>query len=193
MKLIVGLGNPGAAYINSRHNIGFRVVKSLAKDFKASFKKDSNTRSLSCKVKIGAKSVILAMPLTYMNLSGNAVAVLVNKYRIDSQDLLVICDNLDLEFGRQKIKASGSQGGHRGLKSIIDSLSCSKFARLRIGIGRPRQNIETSDYVLSAFDQNEGRQLRDIIERACDCCRSWVTQGITKTMNIFNIRSNKNE
>ena len=186
MKLIVGLGNPGFIYRHCRHNIGFLVVKRLAKLHKISLKKDKKTFSLSGKGKIGDQDVILAMPVTFMNLSGVAVVSLLKKYRIDLDNLLVICDDIDLEFGRLKIKPSGSSGGHRGLKSIINSTGTQEFSRLRMGIGRPLKSIKAAEYVLSAFNRREKTQLREILEMASSCCRSWVRKGITETMNIFN-------
>lgn len=190
MKLIVGLGNPGGAYAPSRHNIGFTVVKALAKKYKAVLKKDFAISSLSARIKIAGQSVVLSLPLTFMNLSALAVKPLVKKYKIDLNDLLIVCDDLDLEFGRLKIRASGSSAGHRGMQSIIDSLKKEDFARLRIGIGRPtHKDLETADYVLSAFTKKEKIQVSEIIERAVECCQSWAIKGVTETMNAFNKRS----
>ena len=193
MKLIVGLGNPGDIYLDSRHNIGFSVVKALAQTYKISFKKDKSTLSLIGKGKIGGENVMLAKPLTFMNLSGIAIRPLLKKYKIDLNDLLVVADDLDLEFGRQKIRPSGSSAGHRGLDSIIENLGSHQFARLRVGIGRPDANIEASGYVLSQFNRKEKAQLKQIMENASDCCKSWVRKGIRETMNIFNARSKNNE
>jgi PTH1 family peptidyl-tRNA hydrolase len=190
VKLIVGLGNPGRIYADSRHNIGFSVIKTLSTIYKIPLKKDSNTSSLSGKGQIEGKNVILAQPLTFMNLSGIAVSALLKKYKVDLENLLVICDDLDLGFGIIKVKSSGSSAGHRGLDSIIGSLENEGFPRLRIGIGRAVKNSqEPADYVLSPFTKREKVALKGIIARACDCCRVWVTEGITKSMNIFNRRS----
>lgn len=186
MKLIVGLGNPGEAYSDSRHNIGFSVVKALARSYRILLKKERGVLSLCAKTKIENQSVMLALPLTFMNLSGPAIGALLKKYRVDLDKLLVVCDDLDLGFGRLKMKHCGSSGGHRGLQSIIDFLNCSKFSRLRIGIGRPHPNIEASRYVLLPFTKREKEQIRAIIKEATDCCRTWVLEGVTKTMNIFN-------
>ncbi len=193
MKLIVGLGNPGRLYIDSRHNIGFSVIKALAKTYKISLKRESGSSALSGKVKICGQNVILAMPLTFMNLSGIAVAGLLKKYRIDLANLLVVCDDLDLEFGRLKLRPSGSSGGQRGLESIIGSIGSRGFARLRIGISRPFQDRDASEYVLSPFTRKEKEQVRQIIEEAGACCQAWVTKGITETMNISNKRRSANE
>lgn len=186
MKLIVGLGNPGKIYSYSRHNIGFSAVKALSKFYKVALKKDKAAFSLSAKCKIKNQNIILATPVTFMNLSGLAVKALLKKYRIDLENLLVVCDDLDLELGRQKIRASGSSGGHQGLKSVIDSLKSDRFSRLRIGIGRPQINTEVKDYVLSPFTQQERGQVKKIIAEASLCCRVWVREGVTKSMNIFN-------
>ena len=191
MKLIVGLGNSGFIYRHCRHNIGFLVVKRLAKLHKISLKKDRQTFSITGKGKIDGQGLILAMPVTFMNLSGVAVVSLLKKYRIDLDNLLIICDDIDLEFGRLKIKPSGSSGGHRGLKSIIDKIGSQEFNRLRMGIGRPLKSIKAAEYVLSAFNRREKTQLREILEMASSCCRFWVRKNITETMNIFNRASQK--
>lgn len=197
MKLIIGLGNPGRIYVDSRHNIGFSLIKTLSRIYKIPLKKDNHTFSLSGKGRIEGKNLILALPLTFMNLSGIAVSTLLEKYKIDLprpagevwglENLLVVCDDLDLGLGRMKIKSSGSSGGHQGLKSIINSLGTQEFCRLRIGIGRPlNKNIDTVDYVLSSFTRKEKEEIKEVIEKACDCCRVWITKGIAESMNIFN-------
>jgi len=188
MKLIVGLGNPGNLYVHSRHNVGFLVVKTLAQAHKILLKKEKGVLSLSGKGKIEGQNLILAMPLTFMNLSGVAVGGLLKRYKINLSNLLVVCDDLDLSLGRLKIKSGGTSGGHRGLKSIIESLKGDTFARLRIGIGRPTRS-DISAYVLSHFSKKEKVELSELIERASDCCRVWVAKGINKSMNIFNQRS----
>lgn len=210
MKLIVGLGNPGKIYIDSRHNIAFSVVKLLAKIYRVAFKKDKDAPCLSAKTKIDDQNVILALPLTFMNLSGIAVSALLKKYKIDLENLLVVCDDLDLELGRMKIKSCGSSGGHRGLQSIIDSLARQNFARLRVGIGRPphqlmyknaargnwcvgrphHKNSDIIEYVLSAFTKKEKKIISEVIKNAGDCCRVWVTEGLSKSMSMFNRRNN---
>lgn len=188
MKLIVGLGNPGRNYAISRHNIGFFAVDYLAKEKESSFKKDSYVLSSTASFKIGAKKIILAKPLTFMNLSGEAVRLLMKKYAIDIADLLVVCDDLDIEFGTIRLKAGGSSAGHRGIESIINSLGTDRFTRLRIGIKRHSKKIDAAEYVLSSFKTKEAKELKNIIEKAADCCLSWLCEGLDKSMNIFNRR-----
>jgi peptidyl-tRNA hydrolase, PTH1 family len=190
VKLIIGLGNPGIVYADSRHNIGFSVIKALSKIYKAPLKKDNNAFCLSGKARIEGKAAVLALPLTFMNLSGLAACALTKKYDIDLEDLLVVCDDLDLSFGAMKIRPSGSSGGHRGLSSIIGSLGTEGFSRLRIGIGRPvNKNADTADFVLAHFPKKERAKVEEIVEQACDSCRVWVTAGIIESMNSFNRRS----
>lgn len=186
MKLIVGLGNPGRFYSGSKHNIGSLVIKALAKKHKIALKKDRDAFSLSGKGKICGQDALLAVPLTFMNLSGKAIAALIRKYKLHLKDILVVCDDLDLELGRIRIKDSGSSGGHGGLKSIIDRLKTQGVIRLRIGIGRPSLNQDVSDYVLSSFSKADKKRLKDSLKSAAACCEFWISQGITKSMNIFN-------
>lgn len=186
MKLIVGLGNPGTAYQETRHNIGFLVVKELARSQKAEFKRGLFASSLTAKIKLKGASVVLAMPLTFMNLSGIAVKALAKKYKAGPGDLLVVCDDLDLDFGRQKIRPGGSSGGQRGLQSIIGSLDCADFARLRVGIGRPHKGMDAADFVLLPFAKNESVELKCVIEKAAEAAASWAVSGITETMNVYN-------
>lgn len=189
MRLIVGLGNPGRSYVDSRHNIGFSLVKYLARNHKGSFKKEGGIAALTARVKIGRETAVLAMPLTFMNLSGIAVEALLKKYRLAADKLLVLCDDMDLELGRIKLRASGSSGGHRGLESIMAKLASRNFDRLRFGIGRPPQGVEPVDYVLGVFTKKEKEILGLAIEHAAACCESWVNNGRSETMNAFNKRS----
>jgi PTH1 family peptidyl-tRNA hydrolase len=186
MKLIVGLGNPGIVYANSRHNIGFLVVKSLSKEKKINLRRDKGAIALSAKFKYLDEEILIAIPLTFMNLSGLAVSSLIKKYKVALKDILIICDDLDLEFGRLKLKPKGSSGGHRGLTSIINSISSQNFARLRIGIGRPHSKIVVSEYVLSSFGHRHKEPLKKVINEACACVDSWIKEGIDRAMNAFN-------
>ncbi|MCX5700490.1 MAG: aminoacyl-tRNA hydrolase [Candidatus Omnitrophica bacterium] len=190
MKLIVGLGNPGLFYSGSRHNIGFQVVKRLAKTEKIALKKEKGILALTAKFKLRDEFILLALPLTFMNLSGDAVKSLIRKYKIDLKDLLIVCDDLDLAFGRFKMRKAGSSAGHKGVSSIINSLGKDEFNRLRIGIGRPKGRIAPAEFVLKHFDRKELQVLPAVIEEAQNSCRCWVVEGIDKCMNIFNRSDN---
>jgi peptidyl-tRNA hydrolase, PTH1 family len=188
VKLIVGLGNPGLIYAGSRHNIGFTVLKSLASSLKVALKRDSLVFALVGRAKVAEHTVILALPQTFMNLSGRAVCALLRKYKISPEDLLVVCDDLDLELGRMKIRPFGSSGGQRGLGSIIEHLGTQNFSRLRIGIGRPKITVDAAKYVLAGFLRKEQAIVQEVKVDALNCCLSWVEKGIVETMNIFNTR-----
>ncbi|MDD5109254.1 MAG: aminoacyl-tRNA hydrolase [Candidatus Omnitrophica bacterium] len=189
MKLIVGLGNPGLTYAGSRHNIGFAVLKSLVSSLKVAFKRDNSVSSLVGLSKIGKQDLVLAMPQTFMNLSGVAVKSLLKKFKAKPEDLLVVCDDLDLDLGRMKIRQLGSSGGHRGLASIIEHLGTQNFNRLRIGIGRPKNSVDAAEYVLTGFLRNEKIIVQEVKDQALGCCMSWVDKGIVETMSIFNTRA----
>jgi len=187
-KLIVGLGNPGLVYAGSRHNIGFTVVKSLAGSLKISFKRDRSVSALVAQDKLSERPLILALPQTYMNLSGVAVKALVKKFKVSLKDLLVVCDDLDLAPGRMRIRPGGSSGGQRGIKSIIEHLGSDDFCRLRIGIGRPAGSKDASEHVLSVFLPKEKKVLKQVQEDAVSCCLSWIEDGIVIAMNKFNAK-----
>ncbi|MDP2927739.1 MAG: aminoacyl-tRNA hydrolase [Candidatus Omnitrophota bacterium] len=190
-KLIVGLGNPGLIYAGSRHNIGFAVLKSLAGSLKINFKRDGSVSALVAKYKLLQQDVVLALPQSYMNLSGIAVAALLKKFKVNPKDLLVVCDDLDLELGKMKIRPQGSSGGQRGIASIIEQLGTQDFGRLRIGIGRPKSSgrQDSAKYVLSGFLRKEKAAVKQIEEDAVSCCLSWVENGIVQTMNMYNTKT----
>ena len=187
MRLIVGLGNPGRVYKFNRHNIGFILIDRLAKRLGIRMKQDRDIRARLGKGKIENKEIILACPILYMNLSGSAVKFLLEMYHLDYQrDMLIAVDDLDLPWGQMRIRPRGSSGGHHGMESIINALGNSEFARIRLGIGRPRNKKEVVNYVLGNLNNREKASLNDFLEQACDCCQAWVTQGINKAMNKFN-------
>ena len=184
MKILVGLGNPGAAYEGTRHNIGFRVVDRLAQEnqislsqkrFKARFGKGS----------IRSREVVLVKPLTFMNLSGQAVREVLAFYKGALGDLVVIHDDLDLAFGVLRIKRWGGDGGHQGIRSIIDSLGGNSFLRLKMGIGRPPEGLDPADYVLSRFEGSEDRSLEEVVSRAAACVSVMILEGIEAAMNRY--------
>lgn len=179
MKLLVGLGNPGTRYQDTRHNMGFRVVDLLANKANVAVTR-YHARSLMAKFTWAGNTVLLAKPQTYMNNSGAAVRCLIDYYRIASHDLLVLYDDLDLPPGRLRMRPKGSTGGHNGVRSIIDYLRTDLFARLRIGIGPVPEGMDGAEYVLSPFTAEEA----PLIERAClaavDASLLWIEFGIEK-------------
>ena len=187
MKLIVGLGNPGKSYEETRHNIGQVVVKEFAKRHKVVLKRGLFGSSLSARCRVKERLCLLAVPLSYMNLSGLSVKSLIKKHKISLEDLLVVHDDLDLEAARLKLKTGGSSGGHNGLESIIGVLRSNEFCRLRIGIGRPEnKSADISGYVLSAFKKSERALVNEAVDKACEAVEFWVEHGVSQTMNIIN-------
>jgi len=188
-KLIAGLGNPGAEYEWTRHNLGFLVASRLVEDEKASFSSSRCCKGLEAQFRLGEVKVIVLMPMTYMNLSGQAVAGALSYYKVDSAQSLVVCDDFSLEFGQLRLRSKGSDGGHNGLKSVIENLGTQDFMRLRLGVGHPPARQDPADYVLSAFSAEERRELDAIISEASDCCRAWIEEAdIERVMSQFNKR-----
>jgi PTH1 family peptidyl-tRNA hydrolase len=185
MKLIVGLGNPGVQYEQTRHNVGFRVVDALASQH--NWRWERRGRAMLSTGTIGTEKVILVKPLTYMNNSGEAVAELLRWHKLQPEDLLVIYDELDLAIGRVQLKAGGSAAGHNGASSIIHHLHTNTFPRLRVGIGRPtNHHIETISYVLGLPTGDERIQLAAGEDRAVDVIPLIIEQSIDAAMNIIN-------
>ena len=190
MKLIVGLGNPGFKYRHTRHNIGFMVLDKLASDFRIKIKKHAFDSILGAG-KIKGQDVVLAKPLTYMNLSGRAVAAIIEDKGISAEDLLVIMDDIDLPLGKIRVRPKGSSGGHKGVSSIIKELGTRDFPRLRIGIAgeeekRAQRASILSDYVLRPFRGKEKKALSGLISRCADCALAWIEHGTDTAMNRFN-------
>jgi len=185
--LIVGLGNPGKQYESTRHNIGFMVLEAFARRAGISGKTESKFNALVGTGKYGGKSLILAQPLTFMNLSGEAVAKLMNYYDLEPEQLLVVYDEAALPFGRIRIRPSGSDAGQKGMKSIISSLGGNnQFPRLRVGIGDPPAKMAMPDYVLGKFDEQERKDLPQIIETAMDAIEAWMNVGVEEAMTRYN-------
>jgi PTH1 family peptidyl-tRNA hydrolase len=183
VKLIVGLGNPGAKYRGTRHNIGFAVVDELANRRSAEFDA-SPVEALVAKVR-GVEPVLLAKPLTFMNASGEAVGELTRYFKIEPADLLVVVDEVQLPLGKLRARARGSAGGHNGLKSLIAHLG-EGFARLRIGVGRGEMRRDLADHVLARFDAEEAAEVERMTTRAADASEMFITSGIEAVMNAFN-------
>lgn len=185
MKLIVGLGNPGAKYAGTRHNVGFEAVDVLATRHRADWAAaPKGAEALVATWRMGG--AIFVKPLTFMNLSGAAIVPLLQFYKIEIGDLLVIVDEVQLETGRLRIRPSGSAGGHNGLKSIIGSLGTDQFPRLRIGVGRGDSRRDLADHVLARFDADEKDVIADAIAKAADAAEVFVTDGPDVAMNRFN-------
>lgn len=187
MKLIVGLGNPGPRYRNTRHNVGFLVVKEIRDRFGISTRKKIY-KGLFGKGSIENEETGLFLPQTYMNLSGEAVREMAKLEKIEPENLLVIYDDIDLKFGFMRLKKKGSAGGHKGLESIIRSLDTSEFPRLRIGIGKDHKVSNVVKFVLNSFDSKERPLLKDVINRATECAVTWTREGPEKAMTRFNRR-----
>ncbi|MBA2521587.1 MAG: aminoacyl-tRNA hydrolase [Chloroflexia bacterium] len=182
-KIVVGLGNPGREYAATRHNLGFMVVEELARRLSATTAR-SRFRSELAEANLNGARVVLVKPQTYMNLSGHAVREVAHWYRVAAGDVLIVLDDLDLPFATQRLRGSGSAGGHNGLSSVIEQLGTVEVPRLRIGIGRSAAITRTQ--VLSRFTAEEAPALPAIVERSADCCLFWLEEGITTAMNLCN-------
>jgi len=185
-QLIVGLGNPGKEYEYTRHNLGFMVVRHLAKELNWEFQTSRGTKGLIAKGEIEGSEVYLLLPLTFMNHSGLAVKPLIEKKNLTLENLLVICDDLNLNFGQLRLRSTGSDGGHNGLSSIIECLNTNNFSRLRMGIGQPSSKEPAVDYVLGKFNTSEKKSLEAFVSEASDCCLIWLKEGINKAMQLYN-------
>lgn len=183
MKIVVGLGNPGREYVATRHNLGFMVVNSLFRRINGTQLR-SRFRSELAEANVDGEKVIMVMPQTYMNLSGNAVREVANWYKVPPEDILIILDELDLPLGVNRLRGNGSSGGHNGLGSIIEQLGTTEIPRLRVGIGRSGATARVQ--VLSRFTPEETKQLPEIVERATDCSLMWLREGLIPAMNACN-------
>jgi PTH1 family peptidyl-tRNA hydrolase len=187
VKLIVGLGNPGREYRDTRHNVGFMVVDEIATRHTLTMAMaPSQVPDALIAKKFGADPLLIAKPLTFMNRSGDAVAALTRYYGIEAGDLLVVVDEVALPFGRLRARARGSAGGHNGLKSCIERLGTTEFSRLRLGVGRGDARRDLADHVLSKFEADEQPALGEFIARAADAAEMFAAEGIAKVMNTYN-------
>lgn len=187
-KLIVGLGNPGAKYAGTRHNVGWMVLDAFARKHGAAVDRNGY-HGVYGEMRFGgsAEKIILLKPMTYMNLSGRSVAPAVHFYKIDPADLLVIYDELDLPVGKLRMREKGSAGGHNGMKSIIQELGgVLDFSRLRVGIGRPAPGWEVPDWVLSGFGGDDAATIAAVIPKAVEAVEGFLTEGALKTMSKYN-------
>ena len=184
MRLIIGLGNPGLRYRSSRHNMGFLVIDKLSKEFSIRFRK-KECSSLVGRGRSGGEDIVIAKPLTFMNLSGEAVKELIAKEALTLDEVIVVCDDADLKLGTIRMRRKGSSGGHNGLKSIIEQLGTEEFPRLRIGIGREEKG-SLKGHVLAPFKKNDSEIINEIITRAVQSLNCWIKDGIEPAMTRFN-------
>lgn len=183
-KVVIGLGNPGRKYANTRHNMGFMVVDALARRHHAPTSRQ-RFRSELTEVRIGDDRVVLAMPQTYMNESGLAVREIANWYKAPPEDVLLIVDDLDQPYGQIRLRPKGSAGGHNGLRSTFQQMGTEQIPRLRVGIGRGRSG-QAIAHVLSRFSEEEQKELPAVIEQAADAVDLWLARGIIEAMNQIN-------
>ncbi len=184
IKLIAGLGNPGARYTHSRHNIGFMIADRFAKAHAMEFLRRRFNAEIAEGVVAGAR-VMVFKPRTFMNASGEAVSKFFSFYKVAPQDLLVVYDDLDLPLGKLRLRPRGSAGGHHGMESILGRIGTADFPRLRVGIGRPNPEADV-DHVLGEFDEEEMRVIDDTLERAVHAIDVWLAKGIGPAMNLYN-------
>ena len=183
--LLIGLGNPGRQYRDTRHNFGFMLIDRLIVRLDARGMKLQSKAIVTSGLFDGRK-LLLAKPQTYMNLSGQSIQGLANFYKLPLEQLLVAHDDLDIPFGQLRIRPGGGPGGQKGVASTIERLGTRDFPRLRLGIGRPPGRMDPADYVLQSFSREEMKSVSDILDRAADAALSFVTEGLDQTMNKFN-------
>lgn len=195
MKLIVGLGNPGLKYRHTRHNLGFQIIDELTGEFKVKLTNKKYCKSAfgTGKMSVQEISFALAKPLTFMNNSGQAVKALMKHYKIDPKDLIIICDDLNLDLGKIRIRKNGSSGGHNGLNSIIEEIKTENFIRLRIGIGKPSLRQNPAVYVLNNFTKSEKYVIKEIIPLVCEVVKMMLAEGIETAMNKYNKKGPDNK
>ena len=187
MKDIVGLGNPGGEYKTTKHNIGFVVLQDLAKENGIKIK-EKRYSALIGRGKISGRDVVLVLPQTYMNRSGDTVGDLVRGEIESMGDMIIVCDDINIKLGRIRTKKKGSAGGHKGVESIISVLGKDSFARLRIGIATEVHKGDITRYVLTPFKRNQRKNVSHVVSLAEEALKSWIVRGIDETMNKFNIK-----
>lgn len=185
MKIVVGLGNPGQRYLLTRHNVGFMVIEELAKRWGAENWRSSRHEAHIVQTEKDGQRVLLVAPQTWMNASGRSVSRVLKYYQVDSENLLVICDDLSLPLGKLRLRPQGSSGGHNGLKDIISAVG-SEFSRLRVGIGQVPTERETADWVLSRFGNGEMTAVLESLQKATLVVETWIDEGAEVAMNRYN-------
>lgn len=185
MKIFVGLGNPGKQYDKTRHNIGFEVIDALSNKWQIPLDQAKHKGIYGTGTVRGEK-VLLLKPLTYMNLSGESISAIMNFFKVEREDLVILYDDLDLPVGRIRLRQKGSAGGHNGIKSTIAHLGGQEFNRIRIGIGRPVGRIPVTDYVLGRFSNEEWDSMGEVIEKCTKACEDWTIRPFLQVMNEYN-------
>ena len=175
-SLIVGLGNPGKQYERTRHNVGFDLLRKFAQKKGLAFSRDGKAKSEFAKGQVDGKQILLLLPMTYMNLSGQAVAKVVQFFKIPLEQVLVVFDDADMDLGKMRIRSEGGSGGHNGIKSLMECLGSGVFNRLRVGIGRDTGR-DLADYVLEKFKSDEEPLLEQVLEIGCSAIDSWLKEG----------------
>ncbi len=184
MKIVIGLGNPGKKYTQTRHNVGFMVIDKCIKSYNVGFTK-SYRDSVISKCIVEGEEVLFVKPQLFMNLSGDPVKRIIEKYSCNLDEILVILDDINLPLGKTRIREKGSSGGHNGLKSISSHLKTTCFPRLRIGIGNSYTE-DTKDFVLSRFTKDEKDVIKGVLDKSCEAINYWVTTDINSCMSLFN-------
>lgn len=188
MKLVIGLGNPGASYAATRHNAGFRFVDRIAGDAGARWRKVPLLPGMMATPKVRGMPVLLGKPLAYMNRSGPVVRTMLRRHRLDKAELVVVYDDVALPVGRVRIRPRGGAGGHNGLLSIIEALGSEEFPRIRIGVGGPAEGASMIDHVLEALPPDEDKRIEDVLDEASIMVAKLIREGLETVMNTYNGR-----
>lgn len=188
MKVVIGLGNPGDKYRETRHNIGFKVLDALAARKKARFRRGWGYRACIAKYRDGDEVVWLVKPKTFMNRSGETVAALLKKKRLKLEDMTVVYDDIDLDWGRIRVRAKGSGGSHNGMKSVLAATTSPRFSRVRVGVGRPAAGEDLIGFVLGVFSARESGELVEVVTAAVDAVECVMHSGAITAMNQFNCK-----
>ena len=192
MKAIIGLGNPGMKYAGTRHNIGFDAVTAIADKYNLSIN-NKKFKGVYADGHIAGEKVLLVQPQTFMNLSGECGREVADFYKLNPDEIIIICDDINLDVGRLRIRKNGSAGGHNGLKNIIAHLGTEEFPRIRVGVGEKTEGWDLADYVLARFDKDSEPVIREALANVVGAVETWISEGIDAAMNRFNVSAKKKE
>lgn len=192
MKAIIGLGNPGMKYAGTRHNIGFDAVTAIADKYNLSIN-NKKFKGVYADGHIAGEKVLLVQPQTFMNLSGECVREVADFYKLNPDEIIIICDDINLDVGRLRIRKKGSAGGHNGLKNIIAHLGTEEFPRIRVGVGEKTEGWDLADYVLARFDKDSEPVICEALANVVGAVETWISEGIDAAMNRFNVSAKKKE